>query len=275
MPQVSEAKENSEGTTRYHVTSPFDGWASAKVFCLPPAGVIASSGGGSGSGAGATDGMDLPPKEKSPPMKVTGDYATGISEGPLLVKYSSSGTCTLTMNKKETNNQLDSELVSALRAAIDTLKEKGGEVRVVLFRSSSSIFCAGGSLDETAVDAKGGGMDQLFFDINRLPQVTVALVNGHVFGGGNGIIACCDTVCALKAATFTLPEVKLGIVPAAVAPWVVKCIGARQARRYLLTAETISASTAATIGLIHEVTDDLEKFVKDFLKVGRLGIDTG
>ena len=92
--------------------------------------------------------------------------------------------------------------------------------------------------------------------LDRLSKPTVAYVHGAAYGGGVGLAACCDIVIATERASFCLSEAKLGIIPAVIGPFVIRAIGARQARRYALTAEVISARTAREIGLVHEVASE-------------------
>lgn len=93
---------------------------------------------------------------------------------------------------------------------------------------------------------------------HQLPFPTIALVNGAAFGGGVGLVSCCDVAVAATRAHFTLSEVKLGLLPATISPYVVARIGPAQARRYFLTAERFDAETARRIGLVHELVDDEE-----------------
>ena len=93
--------------------------------------------------------------------------------------------------------------------------------------------------------------------LNALPKPTMALVQGPAYGGGVGLVACCDIALAVREASFRFSEVKLGLIPAVIAPYAIAAMGSRQARRYFLTAEPIDANQALRLGLIHEVLDDL------------------
>jgi methylglutaconyl-CoA hydratase len=110
--------------------------------------------------------------------------------------------------------------------------------------------------------------------IDECPKPTIALVNGLALGGGVGLVACCDIALAVETAQFATTEVRFGIVPATISPFVVRAIGGRQARRYFQTAERFDAATAARIGLVHEVVlaDRLaprgEEFAAECLKGG-------
>jgi methylglutaconyl-CoA hydratase len=89
--------------------------------------------------------------------------------------------------------------------------------------------------------------------LNELPKPTIARVHGNVFGGGVGLVACCDVAIAAAESTFALSEAKLGLIPATISPYVIEAIGARQARRYFLTAERFEAAEAYRIGLVHDL----------------------
>jgi methylglutaconyl-CoA hydratase len=168
---------------------------------------------------------------------------------------------TITINRPDVHNAFDETTIAELTQAF----EKAGAdktVRVVVLRGNGKSFCAGGDLnwmrrvadysfDENVTDAMGLG--KLLKTINFLPKPTIALVQGNAFGGGVGLAACCDIVIAEEGAQFCLSEVRIGIIPSIISPYVIAAIGERQARRYSLTAERISASEARRIGLVHEV----------------------
>jgi methylglutaconyl-CoA hydratase len=96
---------------------------------------------------------------------------------------------------------------------------------------------------------------ELMRTIDRMRKPTIARVQGHAFGGGVGLVACCDIAVAAKAATFSLSEVRLGLIPAVISPYVVRAIGERASRRFFLTAERFSAEQALSLGLVSEVAD--------------------
>ncbi len=107
------------------------------------------------------------------------------------------------------------------------------------------------SHEENLADA--AALARLMRTLDRLPKPTIALVQGPAYGGGVGLVACCDVAIASEAAKFCLSEVKLGLIPAAISPFVINAIGARQARRYFTTAEIFTAAKAQEIGLVHDV----------------------
>jgi methylglutaconyl-CoA hydratase len=135
---------------------------------------------------------------------------------------------------------------------------------------------AGYSEQENFADALK--LADLMATLDRMPKPTVARINGHAFGGAVGLIACCDVAVASKRARLCLSEVRLGLVPAVISPYVIAAIGARQARRLFLTAEAISAKEARKMGLVHKVAkpeelDDLvEEQVSMLVKAGPVAL---
>ena len=131
---------------------------------------------------------------------------------------------------------------------------------------------AGYSFDENLADA--GGLAEMLRVINFLPKPVIARVQGAAFGGGVGLVACCDIAIGSTRASFCLSEVKLGIIPSAISPYVVDAIGARAARRYFQTAERFDAPTALRFGLLHDVVEEdaldtaVDAVVQSILAVG-------
>jgi methylglutaconyl-CoA hydratase len=171
------------------------------------------------------------------------------------------GCATLRLNNPELHNAFDDRLIAELTAALQQLADSP-EVRVVTLCSSGKSFSAGAdlnwmrrvadySLDENVHDALG--LAELMKTLNELPKPTIALIQGATYGGGVGLVAACDIAIASEQASFCLSEVKLGLIPAAISPYVLAAIGQRMARRYFLTAERFSASEAMQIGLVHQV----------------------
>jgi methylglutaconyl-CoA hydratase len=171
------------------------------------------------------------------------------------------GVATLTLNRPERHNAFDDSLIAQLTAALRRLGEEP-EVRAVVLASSGRSFSAGADLEwmrrmaahspeDNLADA--AGLASLLHTLDRLPKPTVALVQGAAYGGGVGLVACCDIALAAEGASFCLSEVKLGLTPATISPYVVQAIGPRWARRLFQTAEIFDASRARDIGLVHEV----------------------
>ena len=176
---------------------------------------------------------------------------------------------TLTLNRPQTHNALSTGIIEGFYKHLDTL-ENGTEEpppRAVFLRANGKTFCAGGDLK--AMRASGAksreeNMDEalhlsgVFAALRRFPRPVIALVDGPCFGGGVGIIASCDMAFATPASKFALSEVLLGVIPATISPFVIDRMGASAASRYFLTAERFDSKEAHRIGLLHDVTDDLD-----------------
>jgi methylglutaconyl-CoA hydratase len=187
-----------------------------------------------------------------------------MTEPAILTSIDNRGVATLTMNRPELHNAFDDLLIADLTAELKRL-EANESVRVLLLAGSGKSFSAGADLswmqrmagysrEENLADARG--LAELMKTLNFLKKPTIALVQGAAYGGGVGLVACCDIVIAARRATFCLSEVKLGIMPAVISPYVVEAIGARAARRYFQTAESFDAAEAHRLGLVHELVDD-------------------
>jgi methylglutaconyl-CoA hydratase len=185
------------------------------------------------------------------------------------------GVGTVVMDRPDRHNAFDEHVIAELTAAFATL---GGDdaVRAVVLRGAGKSFSAGADLDwmrrmaaydEAANLADARALAALMRTIDTLPKPTVALVHGAAYGGGVGLVACCDIAIATEAAGFSLSEVKLGLIPAVISPYVVRAIGARAARRYFLTAERFDAVEARRLGLVHELAaaDGLEEAARRIL----------
>ncbi|MDO6461547.1 enoyl-CoA hydratase/isomerase family protein [Granulosicoccaceae sp. 1_MG-2023] len=175
------------------------------------------------------------------------------------------GVSTLTLNRAEKHNAFDDALISDLTQALKTLAGDG-KSRVLVLSARGRSFCAGADLawmkrmaqfSEAQNLADAEALAGLLHTLNTLPVPTIARVHGPAFGGGVGLIACCDMALACRRARFCLSEVKLGLTPATISPYVVQAIGARASRRYFLTAESFDAERARELGLISEVFNDL------------------
>jgi methylglutaconyl-CoA hydratase len=173
------------------------------------------------------------------------------------------GIVTLTLDRPEAKNALSAALVAGLTEALATLAEDA-TVRAVVLTGAGEVFCAGADIGEMraagAAPPEQNESDALRFArmlecIERQPQPTVALVNGAAFGGAVGLVAACDIALAATGARFALSEVRLGLVPAMISPYVMRAIGTREARRWFLTGEAMDAQTALRVGLVHETAD--------------------
>uniref|UniRef100_UPI003D773FD0 enoyl-CoA hydratase-related protein n=2 Tax=Xanthomonas TaxID=338 RepID=UPI003D773FD0 len=168
---------------------------------------------------------------------------------------------TLRLHRPAVHNAFDATLIAALTEA---LREAGraSQIRVVVLTGDGAAFSAGADLNwmrgmasaseaENAADALA--LAQLMRTLDELPKPTIARVNGAAFGGGVGLVACCDIAIGCTEARFGLTESKLGLLPAVISPYVVAAIGARQARRWFATAEIFDAGTAQLLGLLHQL----------------------
>jgi methylglutaconyl-CoA hydratase len=182
----------------------------------------------------------------------------------LRIDRNDGGVVTLTLDRPEAKNALSAALVARLTEAFATIAADHA-VRAVILTGAGEVFCAGADIGEMRAagsappsqnEADARRFAAMLEALERLPQPTVALVNGAAMGGAVGLVACCDIALAAPGARFALSEVRLGLVPAMISPYVIRAIGARQARRWFLTGEAMTAAQAAATGLVHEVAGD-------------------
>lgn len=170
------------------------------------------------------------------------------------------GIATIILNRPEVHNAFDEAAIAELTRLFVRAGDDAA-VRAVVLRGNGKSFCAGGDLnwmkrsaaysfDENVADAMNLGV--LLKTINFLPKPTIALVHGSVFGGGVGLTACCDIAIAEENTQFCLSEVRIGLIPSIIAPYVISAMGERQARRYFMTAERFDGKAAKDIGFVHE-----------------------
>lgn len=173
------------------------------------------------------------------------------------------GVAHITMNRPEVHNAFDDGLIAALTARLQEAA-RDAQIRMVVLSGAGSTFSAGADLNwmRAMVDATQEEnladslrLAELMHTLNFLPKPTIARVNGSAYGGGIGLIACCDIAIGTHTAKFSLSEVKLGLVPAVISPYVSHAIGSRQARRYFVSGEVFDAAQALRIGLLHELAD--------------------
>ena len=186
--------------------------------------------------------------------------------GSFLETIDDRGVATLTLNRPERHNCFDDALIAGLLAALK-LYETSADIRAVVLASAGRSFSAGADLDwmrriaEQTFETNLADAEQLaalMQTLDRLPKPTIALVQGPAYGGGVGLVACCDIAIASERASFALSEVMLGLTPATISPYVINAIGARWARRYFQSAEVFTAAHAREIGLVHEVVGETE-----------------
>jgi methylglutaconyl-CoA hydratase len=172
----------------------------------------------------------------------------------------------LTLNRPQIHNAFDDELIAALTDALATA-DANPAVRAVVLSGNGSCFSAGADLNWMRGMASASEQEnredslrlaRLMRNLQFLSKPTVARVNGAAYGGGVGLVACCDIAVGVDTAKFALSEVKLGLVPAVISPYVIAAIGLREARRLFITGEVFDAAVAARIGLLHAVVPPAE-----------------
>ena len=190
-----------------------------------------------------------------------------ISSAPVLLTVTDS-LATIILNRPEKNNAFNAEIIALCIQYLTEIKLKSA-IKLVILRSAGKNFSSGADLDwmcraaqlakeDNSADASK--LSQMLELFNCLPQPTIGVVNGAVYGGAIGLVACCDLVLANPNTKFCFPEVKLGLAPAIISPFVVAVIGLKAARKLMLTAEVFDCQYALKIGLIDEViaADNLE-----------------
>ncbi len=188
---------------------------------------------------------------------------------------------TVWINRAELHNAFNTEVIEELHACFQALNSRD-DIRVVILAGRGKSFSAGADLNwmkqagqastaENQADALK--LAKMLQSLATLKQPTIARVHGIAFGGGMGLAAACDICVASTDAKFATSEVRLGLAPSTISPYVIRAIGARQASRYFLTAERISAEQAQQIGLAHEVTsaEDLDSKIDDIVQALLLG----
>ena len=172
----------------------------------------------------------------------------------------------ITLTRPEVRNAFNDAVIQELKAAFETVGARD-DVRAVVLAAEGPAFCAGADLnwmrrmadytrDENVADA--GQLAAMLKAIYECPKPTMAAVQGDVFAGGMGLVAACDMAVSVDSATYCLSEVKLGLIPATISPYVIRAMGARAAHRYFLTAERFSAQEAHRIGFVHELVNSAE-----------------
>ena len=187
------------------------------------------------------------------------------SEDLVLLNTTREGVAVVTLNRPRVHNAFNPDVIARLNEICTDLHNDADRIRAVLIEGAGPSFSAGADLawmraagDYTAHDNRedAGGMAEMLRRLSTLPQVTIALVHGAAMAGGCGLVSACDIAVATKTASFALSEVRLGIIPAVISPYVIAAIGQRAAHRYFLTAERFDAMQAHALGLVHIVVED-------------------
>ena len=180
------------------------------------------------------------------------------------IESTSDGVVFVTINRPQKKNAFDAATIAALHEAFETL-HGADHVRVVFLRGAGGMFSAGADLswmrdaaDWSESDNRDDamGLARMLKALHDVPALTVAIVEGAAMGGGAGMVCACDMAVAVEGAKFAFSEVKLGLIPATIAPYVVEAVGARRARALFLTGNTFDAGYAAHLGLIDMVLPD-------------------
>lgn len=182
------------------------------------------------------------------------------------------GVATVTMNNPDKHNAFDDAIIAELTNAFQQLADDA-DVRLVVLAAEGKSFSAGADLNwmkrmatyshaENLRDSHA--LAEMLRVLNFMPKPTIARVQGAAFGGAVGLVSCCDMAVAATRASFCLSEVKIGLLPATISPYVVAAMGQRAARRYFTTAERFSADTARQLGLVSEVVeaDELDNVIE-------------
>ena len=179
-------------------------------------------------------------------------------------------TATVWLCRSEVSNAFDALLIAELKEVFLTLSDQK-DLRVVILRAEGKNFCAGADIKWMKESAQADWaeneksallLSDMFTAIAQCRHPTVAVVQGLALGGGAGLVAACDMAIAMKSAVFSFTEVRLGLVPAVIAPYVLRAIGAKAALRYFQTAERINADQALRLGLVSEVADTEQNMIE-------------
>ena len=208
-------------------------------------------------------------------------------DAPIQYAVDARGVATVTLIRPEIHNAFDDTVVAALSEAFAAAAQDSS-VRALILASTGKSFCAGGDLNWMRRMAQYGYEENLrdsellaemLRRLNTLPKLSIARVQGAAFGGGVGLVSCCDIAVASPAAAFCLSEVKVGMIPATISPYVINAIGERASRRYFTTAELIDAAKARELGLVTELVDSeeqlddgIELILKSLLRNGPRGV---
>nr|WP_313427479.1 enoyl-CoA hydratase-related protein [Brevundimonas diminuta] len=189
------------------------------------------------------------------------DAAPDANDDLVQIDATADGVVFVTINRPEKKNAFDAATIAALYEAFETL-HGADKVRVVFIRGAGGTFSAGADLNwmRSAADWSESdnrddamGLAKMLKALHDVPALTVALVEGAAMGGGAGIVAACDMAVAVEGTRFAFSEVKLGLIPATITPYVIEAVGARRARQLFLTANIFDADYAAHAGLIDMV----------------------
>lgn len=194
----------------------------------------------------------------------------------VLFEVDKRGVATVTLNQPDIHNAFDDKLIAQL-TDIFTRINNSNDIRVMVLAATGKSFSAGADLnwmkrmatysyEQNLADANA--LANMFHILNTIDKPTIAKVQGAAFGGAVGLVACCDMAIGSKLSKFCLSEVKLGLIPATISPYVIDAIGARVAKRYFTTAEVFSARRARRLGLLSEavVEEELDSTIESLIE---------
>jgi methylglutaconyl-CoA hydratase len=194
----------------------------------------------------------------------------------VLFNIDTRGVATVTLNQPEIHNAFDDKLILELTDIFSRVNQDQN-IRVMVLAAAGKSFSAGADLnwmqrmatysyEQNLSDANA--LAKMFFILNTIDKPTIARVQGAAFGGAVGLVACCDMAIGSKLSKFCLSEVKLGLIPATISPYVIDALGARIARRYFTTAEVFSATRARRLGLLSEavVEEELDRTIENLIE---------
>ena len=193
--------------------------------------------------------------------KAPASVSTGV-----ITRIDADGNASITLNRPEVHNALDAVTTRELTAALEKL-DADAKVRAVVLLGAGPSFCAGADIKHMKASAKFSREQnvktaqesaRIFNTLYRLSKPTIACIHGAVRGGGVGLVAACDIAIAARTATFKLSEVKIGVIPSMISPYVIAAIGARQSRRYMISGAEFDAAEAWRIGLVHDIVEEAE-----------------
>ena len=195
----------------------------------------------------------------------------------VLFNVNEQGVATVTLNNPDKHNAFDDTIIANLTTIFNEIAQRS-DIRVVILASTGKSFSAGADLgwmkrmasysyEDNLTDANA--LANMLKALNFLPQPTIAKIQGAAFGGAVGLASCCDIVIAATKASFCLSEVKLGLIPATISPYVVNAMGLKASRRYFQTAERFFADKAQQLGLVDEIValDELDQSVNNFTEI--------
>lgn len=182
----------------------------------------------------------------------------------VITRIDADGNASVMLNRPDVHNAFDPLMTRMLTAALEKL-DADAKVRAVVLLGAGKSFCAGADIGHMQASAKFSRAQnvksaeesaRMFHTLYHLSKPTIACVHGAVRGGGIGLVAACDIAIAARSATFRFSEVKIGVIPSMISPYVIAAIGERQARRYFISGEEFDVAEAWRIGLVHDIAEE-------------------